>query len=281
MKTKDGEEKEKMEKKKRTLRSRLTLLSVIPVLSAGLLLVLIYVFISYSRYMSMYRDEGTALANAYASSVESTVASLSQQFDVITKNTSVVDESIPLEDRKAILADAASTSTFKDFAIAYSSGKTYNDTDISAREYFKQAMSAKGAYVSSPVLRMTDNSVTIMMGKYFYANGSDYVVYGGLDANTFSDLIKEVHFEENGIAFIIDKDGVVVGTSTNSVPQLSDLLGDSGLGGDTVQSAAKKVLSEKEGYTEFSLNGTEYIAGFARVDTAEGWSIVTATPKKL
>ena len=272
-------QEEKMNKKRKTLRLRLTLLSTIPVLSACIILVVIYVLLSYSRYMSMYKDEGLALSEAYASSVEHTISSLSQQFDVVVKNLSIVDESLSIDDRKAMLKDAAYTSTFKDFSIAYSNGKTYSDTDISAREYFKQAMATRGAYVSSPVIRMTDNSVTIMMGKYFSANGQDYVVYGGLAAETFSELIKEVHYEENGIAFIIDKDGIVVGTSTNAVPQLTELCGEHNLG-KTVTDAAAAILKSKEGNVEFTLGGKAYIAGFARIESPEGWYIVTATPKQ-
>ena len=65
-------------------------------------------------------------------------------------------------------------------------------------------MRTQDAYVSSPVLRKTDNSVTIMMGKYFSANGESYVAYGGVDAATFSNLIADVSFGENGMAFILD-----------------------------------------------------------------------------
>ncbi|MBO6231388.1 MAG: methyl-accepting chemotaxis protein [Ruminiclostridium sp.] len=266
-----------MNKKRRTLRSRLTMLSIIPVAATGLLLVIIYIFVTYNKYMTLYRDEGIALANAYASSVEHTISSLSQQFDVVTKNTSVVDERQDMAVKKAILADAASTSTFKDFAISYSNGKTYNDTDISGREYFKQAMATKGAYVSSPVLRMTDNSVTIMMGKYFSSDGNDYVCYGGLDPATFSNLIKEVHFEDNGIAFIVDKDGIVVGTSTQALPQLTELKGDNNLDA-SVGKAANEFLTNSEGYTSFNLGGTDYIVCYANILTAENWTIVVATP---
>ncbi|MCR4780657.1 MAG: methyl-accepting chemotaxis protein [Ruminiclostridium sp.] len=268
-----------MVKKKRTLKTRLTLLSAIPVLGACIILVVIYIVVSYNRYIEQYNDEGLALSEAYASSIEHTIESLSQQFDVVDKNADIVDENIPIDDRKAMLKDAASTSTFKDFAIAYSSGKTYNDTDISEREYFKQAMSTRAAYVSSPVIRKTDNSITIMMGKYFSVNGQNYVVYGGLDPATFSNLIKEVHFAENGIAFIMDKEGVIVGTSTSSVAQLTDLDGDHNLG-QSITDAAKKILSSKEGNVEFTLNGTAYLAGFAQISSAEGWYIITATPKQ-
>ena len=268
-----------MNKKRKTLKLRLTLLSTIPVLSACIILVVIYVVVSFGRYLSMYKDEGLALSEAYALSVENTISSLSQQFDVVDKNQSIVDESLTIDERKAMLKEAASTSTFKDFSIAYSTGKTYSDTDISAREYFKQAMATRGAYVSSPVVRMTDNSITIMMGKYFSANGQDYVVYGGLAAETFSELIREVHYEENGIAFIIDKEGIVVGTSTNAVPQLTELQGEHSLG-KSLTDAAATILKGKSGNVEFNIDGKAYIAGYAQVDSAEGWYVVTATPEQ-
>ncbi|MBO6300879.1 MAG: methyl-accepting chemotaxis protein [Ruminiclostridium sp.] len=268
-----------MTKKRKTLRLRLTLLSTIPVLSACIILVVIYIVVSFQRYMAMYKDEGLALSEAYASSIEHTISSLSQQFDVVDKNPSIVDESISIDDRKAMLKDAATTSTFKDFSIAYSDGKTYSNTDISGREYFKQAMANRDAYVSSPVVRMTDNSVTIMMGKFFTANGNNYVVYGGLAAETFSDLIKEVHYEENGISFIMDKDGIIVGTSTNSIPQLTELKGEHKLG-QSMTDAAATMLNGKKGNIEFTLSGTAYIAGYAQIESPEGWYVVTATPRQ-
>ncbi len=267
-----------MNKKKRTIKSRLILLSTVPVIGACIILVVINVLTSYNKYMALYKDEGLSLSEAYASSVEHTIESFSKQFAVVDKNSNIVDENIPIEERKAMLLEAAETSNFKDFAIAYSSGKTYNDTDISKREYFKQAMATKGSYVSSPVVRMTDNSITIMMGKYFSANGNDYVVYGGLDADTFSKLISEVHYEENGIAFIMDKTGIIVGTSTSLVPQLTELQGDHSLG-KSMTDMSSSMLKNKSGNLEFDLAGTKYISGYTQIESAEGWYVVVATPE--
>ena len=269
-----------IEMKRRTLKSRLLMLSILPVLIACVILVVYYVIVSSNKYMSLYKDEGRALSEAYSSSIEHTISILSQQFDVVIKNPDIVDESISLDDRKKMLADEAETSLFKDFAIAYSSGKTYNDTDISEREYFRQAKATHGTYVSSPVVRKTDNSITIMVGKYFSANGQDYVVYGGLSADTFSELIKEVHFEENGIAFIMDKTGMIVGTSTDLVPQLTELAGEHTLGSSITDAASEILKNSGAGTIEFSLSGTDYIAAYAQAESAEGWYIVTATPEK-
>ena len=266
-----------MDKKKRTLKLRLSLLSAIPVLAACLILVIAYIFVSYSKYMSMYKSEGLAVSEAYASSVDYTIAVLSQQFESLEKNPDIVNETLTLSRRKDILSDAASSSLFNDFSIAYGTGKTYNDTDISGREYFQQAMATKGAYISSPVLRMTDNTVAIMMGKYLSSRSNDYVIYGGLDADTFTDLIKNVRYENDGIAFIMDRYGVVVGTSTKLVPQLTELTGSHQLG-DSITKAAATILNGKEGNVSFNLSGVEYTAGYAQISSAEGWYVVSATP---
>lgn len=114
------------------------------------MLAIVFILLTYSRYMRLYGDEGLALAGAYASSVKSTISSLSQQVEAVTQNRSVVDEALAVSDRKAILADAAKTSTFKDFAIAYSTGKTYNDTDISDREYFKKPWRPRARTCQAP-----------------------------------------------------------------------------------------------------------------------------------
>lgn len=267
-----------MGNKRKTLKAKLTVLSAVPVLATGFLLAVVFSVLTYGGYRRLYGNEGQALSGTYAASVVSVIDSLSQQVEAVTHNPDVIDESLPVERRKALLADAAKTSSFKDFSIAYSTGRTYNNTDISDREYFRQAMQTKGAYVSSPVLRKTDNSVTIMMGKYFSANSESYVAYGGVDAATFSNLIADVNFGENGMAFILDREGVVVGTSTADIPQLAKLAGDEAMESSMV-SAIEGILENASGVAELKHNGQKYIAGYTTLTSAEGWSIVVATPK--
>lgn len=117
-----------------------------------------------------------------------------------------------------------------------------------------------------------------MMGKYFAANNSSYVVYGGLAAETFSSLIEDVQFGEKGIAFILDRDGTVVGTSTSGVPQLAHLTGEEPLESSMVK-AIDAILRTGTGTTELEHDGQKYIAGYTGLDTPEEWSIVVATPK--
>ncbi len=268
-------------KKKGNLMSRLTRLAVIPAALVGLIVAgLAVASISVSNN-NTYKDEAISLARAYASSTENMIDNLSQQFDVVTENPDIVNESISLEERKEILNNRASTSTFKDFSIAYTDGKTYNDTDISKRDYFQQAMANKGAYISSPVLRMTDNSLTIMMGKYFNANGIDYLVYGGLDTDIVNKIIEEVHFGENGVCFILDKDGQIIASSNEELfPILANLSKQEELDADLngLNELSKKMLAFDEGALIADANGMQYYFGYSTIDGPEGWSIAVGTP---
>jgi hypothetical protein len=172
-----------------SLKAKLARLALIPALTVTLMMSVIAFVCTVTAYTYNYGDEALALAGAYSTSIEILVSNLSRQFDVVTKNPNIVDDNLSRDARKKILNASASTSTFKDFSLAYSDGKTLNDTDISGRDYFINAMANKGAYVSSPLLRMTDNSLTIMMGKYFRANGQGYLVYGGLDTVIINNVI--------------------------------------------------------------------------------------------
>ncbi|MBE6901136.1 MAG: HAMP domain-containing protein [Ruminococcaceae bacterium] len=267
--------------KKGGLKARLTRLALTPALTVAAVMTILAFICTISAYTYNYEDEALALAGAYSTSIENLVDDLSRQFDVVTENPDIVDESLSAEERKAIINKSASTSTFKDFSLAYSDGKTLNDTDISQRDYFINAMANKDAYVSSPLLRMTDNSLTIMMGKYFSANGQDYLMYGGLDTDIVNNVIKEVHFGDNGLCFIIDKNGMIIAASdTEKLPILTELQNnaelDSGLA--DLADISADMLTYEEGTKHVEIAGQDYYLGYAPVAGEEGWSIAIATP---
>ncbi|MGN0700689.1 MAG: cache domain-containing protein, partial [Oscillospiraceae bacterium] len=262
-------------RKKIGLTRRFVTLSVAPAIVIPLMLIVFSrINTTYSMTQS-YSDEALSLAGAYGTAVENLMESLSEEFNVVTMNPSAVDESLSLEERKNILAQTAQTSIFKDFSVAYADGKTYNDTDISQREYFKYSMANKSSYVSRPVLRMTDNSLTIMMGRYFNSNGKDYLAYGGLDTDTFNRVIEKVHFGDSGICYILDKDGMVVASSNKElVPILVKPLEDTADEKlSAVSEISEKMMSEKEGTALVDFGGEKFIFGYKPISGGEGWTI--------
>lgn len=269
------------QKKKGSLLTRLTRLAVIPTLVIGVTVAALAIAATNVSYNSVYEDEAMSLAAAYANATENLVDDLSRQFDVVTENPDIVDESKSIEDRMAILNNRAATSTFKDFSVSYADGKTYNNTDISQRDYFKNAMANKSAYMSSPVFRMTDNSLTIMMGKYFAANGQDYLVYGGLDTDIVNNVIEKVHFGEGGICFIVDKDGQIIASSNQELlPLLTNLADKENLDSNfsDLNAMSQEMLTYEGGTYHATIAGVKYYLGYYPVAGEEGWSIAVGTP---
>ncbi len=272
-----AKDKAKKKYKSSSLQSRLLRLSMLPMTLSAAIITIVAIITVTATYLVNYKDESVSLASAYGTAAQNLVDSLSRQFDVVIENPDIVNDAIAMNERKAILENRASTSTFKDFSVAYADGKTYNDTDISTRDYFINAMANKGTYVSSPVLRMTDNSLTVMMGKYFNANGQDYLVYGGLDTDTFNKIIEKVHFGENGICFIIDKNGQIIAASNTEVLPLLTVLGESE-GYEAMGGLRSDMLTYTEGTGIINVHGTDYFVGYAPIEGAEGWSIAVGTP---
>ena len=271
------------QKPKFSLYKKITLIFLIPLLAMGLILTTCFAVVSNSVQTLRYEDEAKALAKSYAVAVKNQVDMLSKQFDVVIKNSDIVNESVPLDERKKILEESASVSTFKDFAISYSDGKTYNDTDISERDYFKEAMASKGTYVSSPVVRMTDNTLTVMMGKYFSANGQDYLCYGELSEDIFTNMISNIEFGEDAVCFVLDKDKQVIACSNTAIPVLTDLSGNAELDKNVagLKKLADGMANGESNASVVNFNGQDYFFGYSPIEGAEGWSIAVGTPKTL
>ena len=265
-------------KPRTSVLKRIMRLSLLPSITLGVVLTIISSILTYNSMTNSFKEEANSVALAYRENIEYLAKSLDMQFGTVTANPQVVNESLPLEERKALLAACAATTDFKDFSIAYPDGKTYSNTDLSKREYFRYALENKSSYISSPVLRMTDNSLTIMMGKYFQCDGKDYVAYGGLDVNIVNDLIKDIKLSEGAVCFIMDKDGMVIASSdTNLLPVLTSLTTDVEEKYKGASNLAKKMLERKEGTINESFNGSTYLFGYAPIEGNEEWTIAVGS----
>lgn len=264
--------------KKSGLLSVILRLSLIPSIILGVVISVSASITSAVQLYSQYDDEADSLAKSYANSVENLVDSLSLSLDAVANEPIVTDENVSLEEKKAALAKAASSTLFKDFSLSYSDGKTLNDTDISEREYFKEALQKKSHYVSSPVLRMTDNTLTIMMGKYFSANGKEYVAYGGLGIDTFNDVIGTIHFGEGGLCYIVDKDGMVIASSTEMIPAMTKLKGEHDAKFNVLEDLTVKMTALEADSCFVTFNGAHYLFSYMPIEGSEGWSIAVGSP---
>lgn len=255
-------------------------MSVIPVVILGVILAVYSTVQSYVILSGEFSEEVLSLSSSYGTAVENRIARLEESFNIIVMEPDIVNESLPIEDRKAILEKAAGMTMFNDFSISYADGTTYNNTDISSREYFQYSMRNRSNYISSPVVRLTDNSITIMMGQYFNSDGRDYLAYGGMNVDVFNDVIYDVDDGDGSICFIIDKNGQIISTSSEEKLPLMTELSAAGTNEKfrALSGMLNRFMSGENGTIKGKLNGKEYIYGYVPIASDEGWTIIVGTP---
>lgn len=259
---------------------KIMLMSAIPVVILGVILSVFTTIESYVILSRKFAEEVLALSASYGTAVENRISRLEESFNIVVMDPNVVDENLSMESRKALLEKAAGMTMLNDFSISYADGTTYNDTDISGREYFQYSMRNKTNYISSPVVRLTDGSITVMMGQYFSSGGQDYLAYGGMSIDVFNDVIHDVDNGEGSICFIIDKNKQIISTSSEDklplMTEISDMNDNKKFG--ELSGILGKLMSGDKGTTRGVLDGTEYIYGYVPIDSDEGWTIVVGTP---
>lgn len=257
--------------RKTSIKNRVLRLAILSVVVVVVTLLVANAILIFNAYNSSYRNQADSLTAAYCRMFSENIENLQLNLKSVEQSTEVLDKMLPIERRKKILGELASTSIFKDFSVAYADGKTYNDTDISKREYFQQAMQGKFA-ISAPVIRMTDNSVTTMMaGPVFTYKGNQYVIYGSIDTLYFSKGFDTSAMSEGSFIFVLDKYGQVVASSdTDVVMSLANFTDDKH---KEYNNLANEMISKDNGSFIYSVNGVEYLAAFETVPDSDGWKI--------
>lgn len=262
---------------KTSIMARILRLGLIAVFIVAATVAICMVAYSTTLLQREYTKEVTNESTATANSVQQWVTLVKDQIQAQAEKTELVDENLSIEARKANLAKEAAKTEFKDFAISYADGKTYNNTDISDRDYFKSAI--KGTtYVSSPVLRKTDNSLTIMVGTPMKVSGFNGIIYGGLDVNFFEEQLLLLDLGEKGYGIIVDSAGTVI-ADPHDETMVSDQINPlTKVKEDASFAGFAQLTQAMVGGTDGTMNikmpdGEEYYVGYAPVEGSEGWSI--------
>jgi methyl-accepting chemotaxis protein len=154
-------------------------------------------------------EDARQVAEAYVRMVSNTVGAFRSQIELVSYDQKAYDEALTVAQRKDSLDPYLDATYFKDFSVAYADGTTYNDTDISERDYFQEAMNGD-TYISSPLIRKTDNSLTIMIGTKSHYAGFNGAVYGGVDYTYFSNIVSQIKIGDAGYGYIVGKTGTII-----------------------------------------------------------------------
>ena len=253
-------------------------------ISSSILSVLI---ISIISLLLMYRtlnnnaeSASESTLNSYNGYVSIALDNIIDDLEDVANSEYIFDSSITINERKERLTSAADTSIFKDFSVSDKNGLTYNDTDISDREYFIEAMKGN-TYVSSPVIRRTDNSIIIMAGAKIRVSGFDGVIYGGIDMSYLNEIVADIDFGKNSTGYIIDKTGTIIAHSDSThVSEFTNYinLAKSNKKYKSFADMTSKAITGEFGYEVYEIDGEKYVFAHNKIDNTDGWVLVISQP---
>jgi methyl-accepting chemotaxis protein len=266
---------------KTTLKARIMRFFVISVIETIIIFSAFFCITLYKVINSNAKEEALGYAESYSDSISESMNLLRYRLEKASENPDLYNMSLSLDERKKLLSEVAETISFKDLSIAMPDGKTYNDTDISEREYFKSAMNGV-TYISSPVIRKTDGKLAIIAGAKINSDSFNGVIYGGIDTGFFSSKIQNIKFGKAGYGFIVDKTGTIIGHPDIAVMEqmINPIeLAKSDSSYSEYASVVGNMIKGQSGTTVFRMNDNKkYLIGYAPVDGSEGWSIGVMIP---
>lgn len=270
----------KNEKMKTTIVARIFRLAFISVLVAVISMMTVTVYMTATTLVDNYETQVGSYSEIYTGTINQWTTLIRQQIENEAKRTDIVDSKLSMDEKKVLLAEAAAETEFKDFSISYADGKTYNDTDISERDYFKKAMDGT-TYISSPVVRKTDGKLTIMIGSKL--KNSDGIIYGGVDVDFFSELVSNINLGETGWGFIVDSEGTIIAHKDSQVvmDQTNPItLADEDASYKGMANLVSNMINGDKAVETFTMpDGKTYICGYAPIEGPEGWSVVVLIDK--
>ena len=192
--------------------------------------------------------------------------------------TSRPDIATVRERRAVVLEEAAETYEFHTVALYDLDGRLVQGMDGAPESL------DSGFFV---LLKETDNLTTyssttyqdilgITMGMPVKENGETalYVV-GVYKYDTLNDVISSINLGKNGMAYMVNREGIVTGHPDQSLVRSKSSLASLSDGNET---ASDRVTTGETGATEFPVNGEQMLVAFSPIRGTQ-WSLVIQIPK--
>ena len=222
------------------------------------------------------KDSVNSNAQAYTESVSRAIEIFKIKAEAVATNDSITDMSLSMEKRREVLASLSSKFGFIDISVSDENGKTYNNTDLSDREYFKHAINGE-TYVSSPVVRKTDSSVILFAAAKINNNtGYNGIIYAALANDIFSQMVDSITIGKTGYGYILDKTGTVIAHKdrelvTNFTNFISASESDSSV--KELAEVHKEMITGATGEKVYEYNNAKKFTSYRPIPGTDGWSL--------
>ncbi len=261
--------------------------TIIVLLSVSLTLVgIITCVLNYVSTTGAMKDSMQVTAQVAADKVSNRLEADMNVIEMLGTMGDIASDSVPIADKNKAMGEYQNQYDWKSYGITGRDGINIFETttDISQRDYFKEALNGTTS-ISDPVYSKTTNELVIVMATPLWKDGVPNsqvigVVYVSVDASDLSDIATSIKVSKNGTAYILNKDGTAIAHQNmdfveNEKNNIKESSSDSSL--NSVAKFEKQMIQGGKGFGRYTYEGTRWIIGYAPVGI-NGWSLAVAAP---
>lgn len=198
----------------------------------------------------------------------------------------LLDETVPLEEKRAIIDERVSMHDFQRGNIVGPDGiSIFDGNDYSDREYVKQAMQGN-VYVSEPLISKVTGELSIMVAAPIYKDGikgSDIegVVYFVPHETFLNDIVSSISVSEHSRAYMINSSGDTIADTTLETITVQNIEKESESDSSLKELAAihSAMREGKNGFGDYKNGKKSMFAAYASVKGTDGWSVAVVAPQ--
>ncbi len=271
-----------------SIKVRLTLLIVACLFSVSV----IFGFLSFYQSRSIILDvSGNSMLRISEEVNRVFQASMEKQIAIVETiaERRIVTDDTPWDKKVSDLQKEAERLGFQAFALIDPDGNGVrfdakrSVAKLGDRAYFKTAISGKSTYSDVIISRVTGEPTVIVAVPVKRDGVIKGVFYGIRDGREISNLVKDVKYGESGYAYVINREGTVIGHKNYDLvlkqfnpvkaakddPKLVPLAG-----------AVERMIKGEKGIANYFFNNRDIVTSFSPIDNTDGWTITVAVEQR-
>lgn len=158
-----------------------------------------------------------------------------------------------------------------------STGYIYAEED-----YFQQCKKEMKPYISD-IMNDGEQMIFLLEVPILTDGRFDGIVYGAINADFLSDIVVNLAMGSDGVAYVLDKRGNVIGHQERSiVEEGSNMIEAAKTNPDVADVAAvnQRMVQRETGFGAYNFYGDNKLVGFAPIDGNQEWSVAIETSQR-
>ncbi len=192
--------------------------------------------------------------------------------DIFRESEPTAPELVPVRD------EIASRNGFLYTGKIDADGFSSTGYNYAGEDYFQQCKATGEPYISD-IMNDGQQLIFLLEVPIMIDGQFEGVVYGGIDADFLSDIVVNLSMGSDGVAYILDKKGNVIGHRERSLVEEGSNMIEAARTAD-VAAVNQRMIQGETGFGSYNFYGDNKLVGYAPIGGNQEWSIAIETSQR-